>query len=60
MSMTELQFQTAMAEFLNKGGEVEQLAYYGPKGVDKTFVQKGYVASMGATKARLKEQGIVK
>ena len=58
--MTELEFQTAMTEFLNKGGEIEQLKYHGPKVSDKTFVQKGYVASLGATKARLKEQGIVK
>jgi hypothetical protein len=58
--MTELEFQTAMAEFLNKGGVIEELKYFGPKVSDKTFVQKGYVASLGATKARLKEQGIVK
>ena len=58
--MTELEFQTAMTEFLNKGGVVEQLAYHGPKMSDKTFVQKGYVASMGASKANLKDQGIRK
>jgi hypothetical protein len=58
--MTEIEFQTAMAEFLNKGGEVEQLAYHGPKFAERTFVQKGYVASMGAKNAGLKDQGIRK
>lgn len=56
----DLEFEKAMNEFLANGGEIEKLAYHGPKVSDKTFVQKGYVASIGATKARLKEQGIVK
>lgn len=56
----DLEFEAAMKEFLDNGGVVEQLPYYGPKGSDRTFVQKGYVASMGATNARLKDQGIRK
>ena len=58
--MTNAEFELAMKEFLDNGGVVEQLAYHGPKGSDRTFVQKGYVASMGAQHARLKDQGVRK
>jgi hypothetical protein len=56
----DLEFKAMMAEFLSNGGEIEQLKYHGPRFVEKTFVQKGYVASMGATNARLKDEGIRK
>lgn len=58
--MTELEFQTALKEFYDNGGQIEQLAYHGPRFVEKTFLKKGYVASMGAQAAGLKDQGIRK
>lgn len=58
--MTNVEFETAIKEFLDNGGVVEQLDYYGPNGSDRTFVQKGYVASMGASRARLKDEGVRK
>lgn len=58
--MTELEFQTAMQEFLNNGGAVEQVPYNGPRFTEKTFPRRGYVWATGATKAALKDAGIRK
>lgn len=58
--MTNLEFELAMKEFKDNGGKVETLAYYGPRFVEKTFPQRGYVWAKGATKASLKDAGIGK
>ena len=58
--MTNLEFETAMKEFLDNGGVVEQLPYHGPRFVEKTFPRRGYVWATGATTARLKDEGIAK
>lgn len=58
--MTNAEFELAMKEFLDNGGVVEQVPYSGPRFVEKTFARKGYIASMGAQAARLKDAGIRK
>lgn len=58
--MTELEFQTAMKEFLDNGGVIEQVPYNGPRFVEKTFPKRGYLWATGATNARLKDAGIRK
>lgn len=58
--MTNADFDQAMKEFLDNGGVVEQVPYVGPRFVEKTFPRRGYVWATGATKARLKDEGIGK
>ena len=58
--MTNIEFDQAMQEFLANGGQIEQVPYVGPRFVEKTFPQRGYVWAKGATKARLKDDGIGK
>ena len=58
--MTNAEFELAMKEFLDNGGVVEQVPYSGPRFVEKTFTQRGYIWATGATKARLKDAGIGK
>lgn len=58
--MTEIEFQTALKEFYANGGQTTYCDYQGPRFVERTFVKKGYVASMGAQAANLKDQGIRK
>ena len=58
--MTNAEFELAMKEFLDNGGQVEQVPYSGPRFVEKTFPRRGYVWATGATNARLKDAGIRK
>ena len=58
--MNNKDFELAIAEFKQAGGKVETLNYYGPRFTEKTFPQRGYVWSKGATRAALKDNGIGK
>lgn len=43
MEMNEQQFQEAMQEFLNNGGQVEKLPYHGPSGSELNFNHKDVI-----------------